>query len=62
MVYAVGCELLTSNSLFDSVQMISGEEAATAIIASILPGNPTLVTCVDDERMDFQARPSLPLQ
>ncbi|KAL3140560.1 E1 ubiquitin-activating protein, variant 3 [Trebouxia sp. C0010 RCD-2024] len=33
---------------------VDGEEAATAIIASILPGNPTLVTCVDDERMDFQ--------
>lgn len=33
----------------------SGEEAATAIIASIIPGQPTLVTCVDDERMDFQA-------
>jgi len=34
---------------------IAGEEPATGIIASIIPGNPTLITCVDDERMDFQA-------
>ena len=35
---------------------IAGEEPATGIIASIIPGNPTLITCVDDERMEFQAR------
>lgn len=32
----------------------SGEEAATGIVASITPGNPTIVSCVDDEKMDFQ--------
>lgn len=38
---------------------IAGEEPATGIVASITPGNPTLVTCVDDERMDFQASSSV---
>jgi ubiquitin-activating enzyme E1 len=33
---------------------VDGEEPASGIIASITPGNPTLVTCVDDERMEFQ--------
>ena len=43
--------MITSKCLL----VIAGEEAASAIIASITPGSPTLVTCVDDERMDFQA-------
>ena len=34
----------------------AGEEPATGIIASIIPGSPTIITCVDDERMDFQVR------
>ncbi len=45
-------ELGTQNMTY-----IAGEEPATGIVASIIPGNPTLITCVDDERMEFQARP-----
>ena len=41
---------------------IAGEEPATGIVASITPGHPTLVTCVDDERMDFQASSSVTCQ
>ena len=54
------CNSCSISYLLTLSKLPSGEEAATAIIASILPGNPTLITCVDDERMDFQA--SLPLQ
>ena len=32
----------------------AGEQPMTAIIASITPGNPTLVTCVDDERLELE--------
>ena len=32
----------------------AGEQPTTAIIASITPGNPTLVTCVDDERLELE--------
>lgn len=32
----------------------AGEEPHSAIVASIVPGNPTLVTFVDDERLEFQ--------
>jgi hypothetical protein len=32
----------------------AGEEPHTGIIAGITPGNPTLVTTVEDERLEFQ--------
>lgn len=32
----------------------TGEEPATGIIASITNGNPSLVTCVDDERLTLE--------
>ena len=32
----------------------AGEEPATGIIASITNGNPSLVTCVDDERLALE--------
>ena len=31
-----------------------GEEPHTGIVAGITPGNPTLVTTVEDERLEFQ--------
>jgi len=46
---------LLHRSRTQDMTYIAGEEPATGIIASIIPGNPTLITCVDDERMDFQA-------
>ncbi|DBA88021.1 TPA: hypothetical protein ACH3X1_005003 [Trebouxia sp. C0004] len=49
----VFCDFGTGYQVLD----VDGEEPATGIIASIIPGNPTLITCVDDERMEFQARP-----
>ncbi|PSC67218.1 Ubiquitin-activating enzyme E1 2 [Micractinium conductrix] len=33
---------------------VDGEEPHTGIIAGITPGNPTLVTTVEDERLEFQ--------
>lgn len=32
----------------------AGEEPATGIIASITNGSPSLVTCVDDERLELE--------
>jgi hypothetical protein len=32
----------------------AGEEPHSGIVASISSGNPALVTCVDDERLEFQ--------
>jgi hypothetical protein len=32
----------------------SGEEPHAGIVAGITPGNPTLVTAVEDERLEFQ--------
>lgn len=32
----------------------AGEEPHTGIVAGITPGNPTLVTTVEDERLEFQ--------
>ena len=34
---------------------ITGEEPTAGIIAGVTPGPPTLVTCVEDERLEFQA-------
>lgn len=34
----------------------SGEEPHTAIVASISNSNPAVVTCVEDERLQFQVR------
>ena len=56
MYCCTSCKLFTNSYLLTLSKLPPGEEAATAIIASIIPGNPTLITCVDDERMDFQAR------
>lgn len=36
------------------VLLIAGEEPHSGIVASITSGNPALVTCVDDERLEFQ--------
>jgi ubiquitin-activating enzyme E1 len=33
---------------------VAGEDPHTGIIAGITPGNPTLVTTVEDERLEFQ--------
>lgn len=33
---------------------VDGEEPRTGIVASISNDNPALVTCVDDERLEFQ--------
>jgi ubiquitin-activating enzyme E1 len=33
---------------------VDGEEPHTGIVAGITPGNPTLVTTVEDERLEFQ--------
>lgn len=32
----------------------AGEDPHTGIVAGITPGNPTLVTTVEDERLEFQ--------
>jgi hypothetical protein len=34
--------------------VLSGEEPHSGIVASISSDNPALVTCVDDERLEFQ--------
>ncbi|DBB17709.1 TPA: NEDD8-activating protein uba3 [Trebouxia sp. C0006] len=47
---SVFCDFGTGFQVLD----VDGEEPATGIVASIIPGNPTLITCVDDERMEFQ--------
>lgn len=36
------------------VSDVDGEQPHTAIVAGITPGNPTLVTAVEDERLEFQ--------
>lgn len=33
---------------------VDGEQPFTGIVAAITPGNPTLVSCVEDERLQFQ--------
>jgi hypothetical protein len=35
---------------------VSGEEPHSGIVASVTSGNPALVTCIDDERLQFQVR------
>ena len=47
---SVFCDFGPSFTVFD----VDGEEPHTGIIASISNGNPTLVSCVDDERLEFQ--------
>jgi len=34
----------------------AGEEPHSGIVASVSSGNPALVTCIDDERLEFQVR------
>ena len=46
----VFCDFGPEFTVFD----VDGEEPHTGIIASISNGNPTLVSCVDDERLEFQ--------
>jgi len=48
---SVFCDFGPSFTVLD----VDGEEPHTGIIASISAGNPTLVTCVDDERLQFDA-------
>lgn len=46
---------IESLSNFLTVMVVgTGEEPATGIIASITNGNPSLVTCVDDERLTLE--------
>ncbi len=33
---------------------VDGEQPRQGIVAGITPGSPTLVSCVDDERLEFQ--------
>lgn len=35
---------------------VDGEQPFTGIVAAVTPGNPTLVSCVEDERLHFQNR------
>jgi len=44
------CDFGPSFSVIDT----DGEQELSGIVASITPGNPTLVTCVDDQRLGFQ--------
>lgn len=37
-----------------SPPLTAGEEPHSGIVASISSGNPALVTCIDDERLEFQ--------
>lgn len=37
----------------------AGEEPHTGIVASITTGSPALVTCIEDERLEFQVRLSI---
>jgi hypothetical protein len=34
--------------------LLPGEDPHSGIVASVSSGNPALVTCVDDERLEFQ--------
>jgi len=47
----VFCDFGPSFTVLD----VDGEEPHSGIIASITPGSPTLVTCVDDERLQFDS-------
>ncbi|XWS53372.1 hypothetical protein CRYUN_Cryun11dG0151900 [Craigia yunnanensis] len=47
---SVFCDFGPEFTVFD----VDGEEPHAGIIASISNGNPTLVSCVDDERLEFQ--------
>ena len=47
---SVFCDFGPAFTVFD----VDGEEPHTGIIASISNGNPALVSCVDDERLEFQ--------
>ncbi|KAH7624317.1 hypothetical protein Ndes2526B_g00502 [Nannochloris sp. 'desiccata'] len=47
---SVFCDFGPAFEVFD----VDGEEPHTGIIAGISPGNPTLVTTVEDERLEFQ--------
>lgn len=49
---AVCCVLLLPALLL----LLPGEEPHSGIVASISSDNPALVTCVDDERLEFQVR------
>ncbi|KAG2486273.1 hypothetical protein HYH03_015097 [Edaphochlamys debaryana] len=37
-----------------TVYDVNGEEPHSGIVASVMAGNPTVVTCVEDERLEFQ--------
>lgn len=37
----------------------SGEEPHSGIVAAVTSGNPALVTCIDDERLEFQVGSSV---
>ena len=47
---SIFCDFGPSFSVLD----VDGEQPHTAIVAGITPGNPTLVTAVEDERLEFQ--------
>ncbi|GAU33251.1 hypothetical protein TSUD_333740 [Trifolium subterraneum] len=47
---SVFCDFGPEFTVFD----VDGEEAHTGIIASVSNDNPALVSCVDDERLEFQ--------
>ena len=47
---SVFCDFGPAFEVFD----VDGEEPHTGIVAGISPGNPTLVTTVEDERLEFQ--------
>ena len=34
---------------------VAGEDPHSGIIASVTSGNPALITCIDDERLEFQS-------
>ncbi|KAI8466875.1 MAG: hypothetical protein J3K34DRAFT_432282 [Monoraphidium minutum] len=47
---SVFCDFGPSFTVFDT----DGEEPHTGIVAAVTSGNPALVTCIDDERLEFQ--------
>ncbi|KAK9812866.1 hypothetical protein WJX72_004885 [[Myrmecia] bisecta] len=53
-VFGVFASVFTDYGPAFTVLDVDGEDPHTGIIASITPGPPTLVTCVDDERLEFQ--------
>ncbi|WIA10070.1 hypothetical protein OEZ85_010280 [Tetradesmus obliquus] len=47
---SVFCDFGPSFTVYD----VDGEDPHSGIVASVSSGNPALVTCVDDERLEFQ--------